>query len=213
MPLEILDITRELRPGMPVFPGDPPFRSTALLSTAAGHPCNLCHLSFGSHIGTHADAPRHLFSRKAGIDRIPLEHFIGRARVLDLTGCRQIRAADLRPLGIRSGQILLFKTVPSGPTEPRLPGKKTVSGLARDAAEYLVGRSVRTVGIDVLNVEPADSPLLEVHRLLLAAGIVILEGLDLRRVEPGRYWLHAPPLKIRGGDGAPLRAVLLKGKK
>lgn len=208
MPPTMIDITLELHPGMVVYPGDPPFRRGAAQSISAGDSCNLSLLSLGTHTGTHADAPRHLLEEGKGIDQLPLDYFMGKAKVFDLRGRSRIMADDLRPLPIRRGDIVLLRT--SNSDTHHQEWREEYVALALDAAEYLSEKAIRTLGIDGLSIEPPESHNLQVHQMLLAAGIVILEGLDLARVVPGEYWLCAPPLKIRDGDGAPLRAVLIK---
>jgi len=211
MPPTIIDITMELHPGMVVYPGDPPFHRTAEQSVSAGDSCNLSLLSLGSHTGTHADAPRHLFEGGKSIEQLSLDYFIGKAKVFDLRSRSRVTAEDLRPLPIRRGDIVLLQTSNSEAQAP-CGGQQEYATLSLDAAEYLGHQAIRTLGFDGLSIEPPESHDLPVHRILLAAGIVIIEGLALHRVAPGEYRLCAPPLKIRDGDGAPLRAVLIQGR-
>ncbi len=144
--------------------------------------CRVTTLSMSAHTGTHIDAPLHYLAGGASLDAMPLDAVIGRARVAALDG-----AAEFSP-----GERVLFKT---GAT----------AAVDQEMAQRLAWSRVRTVGIEGLTI--GDD---EVHRVLLAAGIWIIEGLDLAGVEPGEYELICLPLKIAGADGAPARAVLRK---
>ena len=196
------DITLPLYNGMAVYPGDPPFESSPCRRIENGDGYNLSDLKLGSHTGTHADAPRHFFKDGLPVDRLALAHFMGPTSVFDLTGKKEIGAEDLKGLPIPGEGIVLLKTRSGGLD----PGE--AAGLTPGAARYLVEKQIRTVGIDVLSIEREDSG--EVHSVLLGGGAVILEGLSLSDVPPGDYRLVALPLRIVGGDGSPVRAVLLE---
>jgi arylformamidase len=146
----------------------------------------------------------------AGGDRlgaVGLDRLVGDAVVADLRGRREVDAAALASVAVGAGEILLCRT------DPRLSGDAgdvlAASYLAVDAAELLVARGVAAVGIDALSVDRPEGPDLPVHRRLLGAGVLVIEGLDLRAAEPGRYTLVCLPLSFPDLDGAPARAVLL----
>jgi arylformamidase len=139
---------------------------------------------------------------------MPYEAAIGPARVIEVRAANWIGRAEIESRQIGRGERILFKTANS-PRAWRAPEFiEDYIALTRDAAEYLVERGVRTVGIDYLSIGPPDEEGDSVHRLLLSAGIWILEGLDLTAVQPGNYDLVCLPLSIPGADGAPARALL-----
>jgi arylformamidase len=197
--VRIVDISLPLGPDTPVYPGDPSVTIERLGEAGGAGSFALSRLSLGSHSGTHVDPPAHVIAGGATIDAIPLDACIGPVFVLDLTQESELIAAEaLNRVPDNTARILLHTG------GPRIGGV----ALSPEAAHAIVDRRVRLVGIDTLSVAPAASPR-EVHRILLAAGVVILEGLDLTAVPDGPATLLCLPLKISGGDGAPARAVLL----
>ena len=200
--MRLIDVSVPIRPGMVVWEGDPAVSFEQAMSIEAGDSANVTALELGAHTGTHVDAPLHFLPDGAGADRLPLEALVGPALVLGLEQLDgDVRAEDLDfPQGT---ERLLLKTPNS-----RLWGRDDFVAehvtVAPDAANLLVERGVRLVGIDYLSI---GSP--ETHRILLDAGVVPLEGLDLRAVEPGPYQLVALPLRLVGVDGAPARVVLI----
>jgi arylformamidase len=200
--VQLIDISRPIRPGMVVWEGDPRVSFQQVASLEAGDLANITALELGAHTGTHVDAPLHFLPDGAGAEQLPLEALIGPAVVLDLQHIEgDVRAADLDfPDGV---ERLLLKT-PNSRLWDRDEFVADHVTIAPDAARLLVERGVRLVGIDYLSVG-----LPETHRILLGAGIVALEGLDLRAVEAGDYQLVALPLRLVGVDGAPARVVLI----
>lgn len=208
MPREWIDISMPLRPGMTIWPGDPPLGLERLLALDRGDSMNLTAASLSLHTGTHIDAPAHFLAGAAGIESLPLDAAVGPARVIRIRDAQAIRAAELHRHAVRRGERLLFRTRNS---ERGLAAQSFVQDyvcLDRDAAEYLARRRVRSVGIDYLSIGAFGAGGEETHRILLAAGVWIIEGLDLGRVRPGRYDLVCLPLNIPGSDGAPARAIL-----
>lgn len=204
-----IDVTLPIHPGMVVYEGDPPVRITPAAALARGDPANVSRLDLGSHTGTHVDAPRHFIAGGATVDQLPLAALLGPARVVECAHgpigpeiVAEALGAPRRPDPAR----LLFKTGNSG-----LWGRghfvRDYQSLTLEAAHALVEAGVVLVGVDYLSVERfgREHP---VHRCLLAAGVVILEGLDLGAVTAGWYELCCLPLRIREGDGAPARALL-----
>ncbi len=202
-----LDVTLPIAPGMRVYPGDPPVELRPWTSLAAGADFAVSALSLGTHSGTHVDAPAHCFAGAAGVESLPLDLLCGPAFVLDLAGCgaasKSIEPDALNALPARCKRVLLRTH------DGRLWDGAAVRelALAQAAAAMLIARGVRLVGIDRLSIAPSADPL-PVHRLLLAAGVIILEGLDLRVAPAGPCELFCLPLKLAGADGAPARAVL-----
>jgi len=203
----LYDISVPLSPSLPRYPGDPPVRLAPLPAPGEGEAFRLTRLSFGSHAGTHIDAPSHLLADGATVDAIPLSLLIGPCLVVDLRGHgNAIDDGLLRRLPLGGQQRLLFHTDNSALWDR--PGfTEEFAALTPEGAAYLVELGVQLVGIDYLSVEPFPGKG-KVHRLLLEAGVVILEGLNLAGVERGEYELICLPLKVGSGDGAPCRAVL-----
>lgn len=204
------DITLPLSPNLPVWPGDPPIELERIARMEDGAPANVSRLAGTVHIGTHIDAPRHFIADGATVDTLPPDLFIGRAVVVDLTEAEAITAAVLEAADIppRTRRLLL-KTRNSAlwAAEERAFREDYVA-VTPDGAEWLVRHGVRLVGVDYLSVAPYTDPV-PTHRILLGAGVVILEGVNLAAVPPGRYTLYCLPLRLQGAEGAPARALLV----
>jgi arylformamidase len=205
-----IDISVPLRNGMVTWPGDAPFERTSTLEIAKGDQCNLSKISTTAHIGTHMDAPRHYLDGAAGIETMPIAASIGRARVIEIQDPEAIRTSELEPRHLAKGERVLFKTRNSGSCWKTDHFQEKYIYIQPEAARYLAEIGIQTVGVDYLSVGGFESGGPETHRILLQAGIWIIEGLNLEHVEPGEYELICLPLKIIGGDGAPARAVLRK---
>jgi arylformamidase len=206
--MEWIDATVPVRNGMIVYGGDPPVALSRVQNIAEGGICNLSRLEFGVHTGTHVDAPIHFIEGGAGIEAIPIAALMGLALVADARGATgNLDRPTLEGLGIPAGtERLLFRTPNSRLWDESVFSSDFI-GLTEDGAEYLLERGVRLVGMDYLSIAPAGNPA-PTHVALLRAGAVILEGLDLRRVEPGAYELRCLPLLLVGADGAPARVLL-----
>jgi arylformamidase len=204
--VEIIDISVPIRPGMIVYEGDPDVHLERALSIADGASANVSRLDFGVHSGTHVDAPVHFIEGAIGADALPLDVFVGPVHVVDASAVHDVLDEDaLGQLPLPEGaERLIFKTTNSRLWE-RADFTNRFVRLSGAGARYLVGRGVRLVGIDYLSVGDEEA-----HVELLRAGIVPLESLDLRAVEPGPYRLVCLPLRIVGADGAPARAVLVR---
>ncbi len=188
-------------------------RATGAVSTleiANGDPCNLSQISTTTHIGTHKDAPRHYLPGAAGMESMPITASVGRARVIEIQDPEVISTAELELHDLSKGERVLFKTRNSERCWKTDHFQKQYIYIAPDTAHYLAKRGVQTVGVDYLSVGGFEAGGAETHRILLLAGIWIIEGLILEHVDPGEYELVCLPLKILGADGAPARAVLRK---
>lgn len=205
-----IDISVPLHNSMVVWPGDAPFERTSTLQIANGDACNLSQIATTAHIGTHMDAPLHFLAGGAGIEAMPITASVGRARVIEIHDPEAIRTVELEPHHLAKGERVLFKTRNSGHCWKTDHFQKKFIFIAPQAASYLVECGIQTVGVDYLSVDGFENPGAETHRILLQAGIWIIEGLILERVEPGEYELLCLPLKMVGSDGAPARAVLRK---
>lgn len=210
--MRIHDISITVTERIPTWPGDPAVSLQRAHSIAKGDAANVSRLEAGVHTGTHIDAPVHFIEGARGIDSLPLDV---------LTGPCLVVAADppgttLRPqdLPATDARRILFKTRNSRhwatPTEPF---DEDFVAVGVELAEELIRRGTQLVGVDYLSVEEFRAPFEHpVHRSLLEAGIVIVEGCNLAAVEPGEYQLYALPVKLGGSDGAPARAILIEGE-
>lgn len=203
-----IDVSVPIAPGMIVYEGDPDVALERVASMEAGAVCNVSRLDFGVHTGTHIDAPVHFIEGAPGAEAIPLDALLGAAFVVDATHVTSdIDAGTLARLAMPAGvERVLFKT-PNSRLWDRLAFSPDFVGITADAAEELVRRGARLVGIDYLSIAPRSDPGPS-HVALLEAGVVILEGLDLRSIDPGMHELLCLPLLIAGADGAPARAML-----
>ena len=197
-----------VRTGMVVYDGDPQVRIERVMEIARGDLANLSRMELGTHTGTHVDAPLHFVDGGAGADRLPLDALVGPAVVADARGAPgDIDAAALAALGVPPGTERLLLRTRNGDLWDRGAFTRDYAGVADDAARELVAMGVRLLGIDYLSIAPSADPA-PTHRRLLEAGVVVVEGLDLRPAPAGRYELVCLPLRIEGADGAPARALL-----
>jgi arylformamidase len=203
--MKIHDITLAISAELPVYPGDPPVALESLARISAGGDTNLSRLSISTHCGTHLDAPFHYCDDGLTVDAVPLTLLIGEALVAELPDVMAIGRQQLAGLPLRGVKRLLLKTGNSALLAKGF--SRDYAHLTEDGARYLLEREIGLVGIDGLSIERFDGDG-SVHRLLLGSGLVILEGLQLAGVVPGHYELICLPLKIKGGDGAPVRAIL-----
>ena len=163
-----------------------------------------------AHTGTHVEAPYHFLSEGSTVEHLPLDLLPGPAYVLELPGVNVITSSELKHAAIPSGTIrLLIKTVNSGYWKDSGATFQTgFTGINSDGAEFLVDLGVQLIGMDYLSVAPYKQSR-PTHEVLLNAGIVIVEGLNLSEVSQGHYTLYCLPLKLAGSDGAPARAILV----
>jgi arylformamidase len=203
----LIDVTVPLSGELATFPGDPPVRVEATHRIADGQPYNVTRLTLGTHAGTHVDAPAHFLRDGATVDDLPLDILTGKARVVALTGRAAVTRADLQELDLTSVLRLLIRTRNSGSLRGR-PFQEDFTYLEPDAARHLVDAGIKLLGWDYLSVEKYGSADYATHHVLLEAGVIIVEGLDLSEAEPGFYEMTCLPLRIAGGDGAPARVVL-----
>jgi arylformamidase len=209
--MRIYDVSVGISPQMPVWPGDSPVRVERVREIAKGANANVSRLECGVHVGTHVDAPSHFIDGAATVETLSLDLLNGEAYVADLPEAEVLDAETLESAGIPPGaRRVLFKTRSS----EFWPGEGSefradFVGVDKSGAEWLVKEEVRLVGIDYLSIAPYKQSR-PTHRVLLEAGVVVVEGLDLSVVESGHYTLHCLPLKLIGSDGAPARAILVE---
>ena len=205
----IYDVSLAIASGGLTYPGNPPIEITPQQAIAQGGSSNVSLLSFGSHTGTHVDAPKHFFDDGTTVDALPLDVLMGPAVLISFpddvmsVGERELRLHELKDhtrvlLATRNSKLIRTGEFVHDYTY-----------LAPDGAAYLASLGVKLVGIDYLSIEQFHSGHHRTHRTLLERGIVIVEGLDLSAPPPGPYELRVLPLRLAGLDGAPARAVLV----
>ncbi|NUR56378.1 MAG: cyclase family protein [Acidobacteria bacterium] len=197
-----------LQPGLATYPGNPEFELQPVKRVAAGASSNVSRLILGTHTGTHVDAPRHFFDEGAGVDGLPLDLLIGRARVIDLPFRGGITERHLADAGLREDLRVLLRTPNSALWNTSDGFHQDYSYLTEEGARYLVEQGVKVVGIDYLSVEQFKKPGAPAHRALLGENVVIIEGLNLSDADAGAYEMYCLPLRVAGADGAPARVVL-----
>ena len=204
-----IDISVTLHNGMVHWPTDPPLHIERILNIEHGDSHTISQISTGSHAGTHIDAPAHLLSGGAGVDEMPLDVAVGTARVIEIRNPEVIQVSELEQHRIRRGERILFKTRNSPDLWRTDDFMEDYVYISMEAARYLVERGVRLVGIDYLSVggyHTADGSA--VHKILLGAGVWLVEGLNLSHIIAGRYEFICLPLRLENADGSPARAIL-----
>jgi arylformamidase len=205
--MKFIDVSVPLDGNLASYPGNTPFSLEAVKRIANGDSSNVSSLHMSAHAGTHVDAPRHFFDNGLGADALPLEMLIGRARVIEVTSRRGIGADELTGADLSEEVRVLIKTHNSkfwGSPEFH----RDYVGVTEAGAKHLVDHGIKLVGVDYLSVEEFKKPGAPAHRLLLGGGTIVIEGLNLRDVEPGVYEMFCLPLRVVGADGAPARVVL-----
>jgi arylformamidase len=207
--MDWFDISAPVFDGMPGFPGDPDVRVVPAKRIAAGDPYNLSRLALGSHSGTHVDPPNHFVERAPGIDEVDLRRLNGPCCVVDIPrDCPSVDARSAARVPPNTERVL-FRTANSARWAVAERFFEDYVAVDPAAADVLLARGVRLVGIDALSVERDPTDRFPVHRALLGAGALILEGVRLEHVPAGAYELRCLPLRLRGGDGGPCRAALV----
>jgi arylformamidase len=210
--MHIYDISLTLSPALPVWPGDPKIVVERIEKMEEGAHSNLTMISMTAHAGTHVDAPFHFLGGDAmTVERLPLNMLTGRAYLLHLPDevslitASVLKNADIPPRTRR----LLLKTRNSSLWAAQ-PGQFVTDyvAISADGAQFLVEHGVKLVGVDYFSVAPFNETA-PTHQILLQAGVVVVEGLNLAEVSQGRYALYCLPLKLLGSDGAPARVILI----
>ncbi|MBI4452958.1 cyclase family protein [Candidatus Woesearchaeota archaeon] len=205
--MKIYDISREISEEMVIYKNrkenSPKISATRKLEEGANESKIDMHL----HTGTHVDAPCHILEKGAAIERMSLERFMGKTIVLDFTKTKNsitkthLTASKIK---INKNEIVLLKTKNKLEKEFDF----NFAYLEKTGAEYLASKKIKAVGIDSLGIE-RNQPGHDTHKILLGKNIPIFEGLDLSKIKQGKYFFHGLPLKIKKGDGSPVRAVLI----
>jgi arylformamidase len=201
----LIDVSIPLREGMPIYRDNPGFEIHLDSAIADGATANVSKVTMGAHTGTHVDGQRHFFDDGAGTDALPLEPMLGPALVVELpdVGRGPIDEASLRGAEVPEGTERLLLKTPNSALWNQDEFTHDFARLDGSGAAYALEMGVRLIGIDYLSIGDADA-----HHALLGAGVVALEGLDLREVDAGPYELICLPIRLVGSDGAPARVLL-----
>jgi arylformamidase len=205
--MKLIDVSVPLDANLATYPGNTPFTLEPIKRIARGDSSNVSSLHMSAHAGTHVDAPRHYFDSAVGTDELPLEMLLGRVRVIEVTTRKGIGADELAGANLSEDVRVLIKT-----SNSRLWGSPEFHtdfvGVTESGAKFLLDHGIKVVGVDYLTVEEYKKPGAPAHHVLLGAGIIVIEGLNLREVDPGVYEMFCLPLRVVGSDGAPARVVL-----
>ena len=205
----IYDVSVPLHNDMPVWPTDPPLHLSPQehLSRDKTHTVRVTNITMGSHTGTHIDAPWHFIENGRRLNEIPLSTLVGPATVVEIPAAPAVTAQAIEALNLDGVERLLLKTTNSRHWSDGKFYEQFVY-LEPEAAQVLVDRGVKLVGIDYLSIDQFRSPKHPSHFVLLGKNVVIIEGLNLLEVPPGNYHMTALPLNLQDVDGAPVRVIL-----
>lgn len=203
----LIDISPEISPEIAVFPGDTPFQAKILVDHSLQDHFRLSSITLSPHTGAHADAPNHYSAEGVGISERDLNYYYGPCQVIEvsLKPNERIRPATLQGKSIQAERVL-FKT---GSFRDTRRWRNDFNALSPELIDFLHERGVKLVGIDTPSVDLAEDKILATHLKIFEHNLANLEGLTLEGVREGLYQLIALPLKIRGGDASPVRAVLV----
>jgi arylformamidase len=205
--MKLIDVSVPLDTQLPTYPHNTPFTLEPIKRIARGDSSNVSTLHMSAHTGTHVDAPRHFFDEGPGTEALPLELLVGRARVIEIDSRTGVAAEDLRAIDLSDDIRVLIKTHNSRLwSSPEF--HTDYVGVTESGAKHLVEHGIKVVGVDYLSVEQFKNPGAPAHHVLLGAGTIVIEGLDLRDVDAGIYDMFCLPLRVVGSDGAPARVVL-----
>ena len=194
--MKIIDITQEVFSSN-VYPGDPNPSFKRLVSIDKGDEYNMSTLSMCVHNGTHIDAPFHFLNNGNTVEQIPLEYFVGNCYVVQRDG--ELTASDAESIMVEAKEHNATERILIG-------GNVTVTA---EAAKVFADNGIKLIGNEGVSIGPVNAPM-EVHKILLSANVVLLEGIVLKDVPEGVYFLNAAPLNLAKLDGSPCRAYLIK---
>ncbi len=207
--MKIIDISVSVGKDTPLWPKALAPQFSKELSIEKGDTCNDSSLRIGLHTGTHIDAPLHFIKDGKSVEELPLDIFVGPALVVFLPDVKEITAENIEKLNIpENTERILFKTSNSNVWGTTSEFTKDYVGISVTGAEWLSKRNIKLIGVDYLSIAKFDEAV-EVHRILLGKGIVLLEGINLSNVEAGMYTLSCLPIKYSDAEAAPVRAVLM----
>jgi len=204
--MKLWDISPAIRPGIPVWPGDTAYEEARTWHLDAACPVNVSRFRMSTHTGSHADAPLHYDPAGAPMGAVPLAPYIGRCRVIDVTGAdgriQPTHLGDALAPGVERVLLRTYQRAPTARWDSAFPA------VAPATIDRLAEASVVLIGVDTPSLDPETSKTMDAHNAVRRHGMAILEGLVLDDVPPGDYELIAPPLKLANLDAAPVRAVL-----
>lgn len=201
----LYDISRAIREDTAVWPGDTPFSRRWVMRMDEGDSCNVSTVTHSVHCGTHADAPLHFDQKGVPIDRVDLSKYVGKCLVLTAKSRDSLKVSDLVGVDLAAEERLLIR----GPDKLRDDQwKDDFFHCSLEAAQFAAKSGLKLLGLDSPSMDVMTSKELAAHKALVAGGVAILESLDLSGVRDGRYELIALPLRMIGGDGSLVRAVL-----
>lgn len=209
--MKTYDITLDISPELPTWPGHEGLVLQRFEKIEDGSVANVSRVAMGVHTGTHVDAPYHFVKDGKTAETLSLKILVGRAYVIhlkddvDVVTPQVLETAGIPP---RTRRVLIRTRNSKQWVKGYKPFAEDYVGLDKAAADYLVKRGVKLVGVDYLSVAPFPQPA-PTHQALLKAGVIIVEGLNLSQVSQGRYNFVCLPLKLVGSDGAPARAILM----
>jgi arylformamidase len=200
-----IDISQPLHNGIAHWPGDTAFSYEISFSKSQTGSVNIGKITTSLHTGTHVDAPFHFVNHGEKIHDLDVNLFIGKAKMVDVSHYEKIGAKELHDVDLNGVDHLLLRTSPeNNPNQFPI----NIPYLLPDLAPFLQKCGIKLVGVDIPSVDPLDSKEMAAHHALYQHGIMILENIVLRHIEPGDYELIALPLPIMGADGSPVRAVV-----
>ena len=209
--MDIIDISKPISANTPVWPGDTPFSKKSIMSVSAGEMVNLTTLILSAHAASHADAPYHVLDEGLTIDQVELAIYWGPAQIVTVTRTNgPLLPEDFKGYDLLRAPRLLVRTAVENLPYHQFPGSYPYPG--PDLADFLRSKGIILYGTDAPSMDAFESHDLPGHRALIGNHIAILECLDLRLAEDGLYELVALPLRIAGGDGSPVRAVVRRSK-
>jgi arylformamidase len=203
-----IDVTIPFANGMHGWPGNPPTVIKPHAALAKGDVCNVSVFNLNTHAGTHMDSPWHFLKGLGTMDDLPFEAVIGPCRVVEIKDKESIKPAELAKLRLRKGERILFRTRNSEVSWKKKSFDKDFVYVSKEAAQYLVDKGIRTVGIDYFSVGGFYKDAVPTHHILLGKKVWIIEGLNLANAKPGRYEMICLPIRIAKSDGAPCRCIL-----
>jgi len=212
--MKIHDISMDIEPGMLYWRDGKPPEVIAVHRLADGAPSEVSRWLIGAHTGTHIDAPRHFVPDGLTVDKLPIETFVGATRVVDVSsqGDAPISAETIRKAKLSGASRVLFRTSNSEKRLVKREYSPVWVGITADGAQELVDAGVRLVGIDYVTIESADqTDNWPTHHILCKAGVIILEGANLRQIRDGMYFMCCLPIRLKGSEAAATRTILIEG--
>jgi arylformamidase len=204
-PPHLWDISPAIASGIPVWPGDSAYASETTWQIADGCPVKVSKISMSTHTGAHCDAPSHYDAQGKAIDQVDLQTYIGRCRVIDCIGVRQVEPQHIAAFLTNVPQRVLFRTYQ---TAPQMRWDQDFPYVHPATVELLAQHGVKLIGIDSPSLDPQESKTLDCHLTVKKHQMAILEGIVLDDIAAGDYELIALPLKLTGLDASPVRAIL-----